>query len=456
MRRILLSALLASALALPAGAQFLHIQGVLVEPQNPTTHDNVRLTLVGTEGCPTTFQEPVFDDETVILNMAMAEDCVATPIPRPFGRTYAIGRRPAGPNRVEVRIKHLPGLTRWELFEVEPGPPGLALGEDDRFQVDLRWSNPKDGSSGTGYPRRLGQDSGAFWFFSPDNLEVTVKILDGRAVNGRWWVFIASMTDLRFEVDVSRAGGPVKTYVQTAGANRNFIDVDASFVEGPQGPVSDPVRLTPEIVIEPAQPTPADPVRVEVAVLNTEPDLAFVGMAGRDIVFNYNTYAYPSGDFPPPFRRFTAEANVGPLAPGIYTVDVREDHRHAFGRTFQVSAPLGQLGLHQDTDDSYFNVYVNLDPPLRGVGYGVPLTRESGYFWFFDPENIELTVKILDGRAVNGKYWVFIASMTDVAYTVEVEHCGSRFDPFGCGSVFYRSAQGVNQNVVDVDFLGNL
>ncbi|HEX6862270.1 MAG TPA: hypothetical protein VF414_05610, partial [Thermoanaerobaculia bacterium] len=101
-------------------------------------------------------------------------------------------------------------------------------------------------------------------------------------------------------------------------------------------------------------------------------------------------------------------------------------------------------------------VYVNLEPPLNGIGRGVPLTRESGYFWFFDPDNIELTVKILDGRAVNGKYWVFIASMTDVAYMVEVEHCASRFDPFGCGSVYYRNVQGMNQNVVDVDFVGNL
>jgi hypothetical protein len=451
MRKILLSALLASALALPAGAQLLHVQGVLVEPQNPTTHDNIRLTLVGVEGCPTTFKEPVFNDETVILNIAMAEDCVTTPIPRPFRRTYEIGQRPAGLNWVEVRVKDLPGLTRWELFEVSPGTPSLALGDDDRFQVHVNWSNPKDGSSGTGHPRRLGQDSGAFWFFSPDNLEVTVKVLDGRAVNGHWWVFIASMTDLQFEVGISRAGGPVKTYVQTAGANRNFIDVNASFVDGPQEPVSDPVRLTPEIVIEPERPTAADPVHVEVAVLNTEPDIRFTEVEGHSIFFDYSTWVYTADQPLPPLQRFTAEANVGPLAPGVYTVDVRQDAQHAFGRTFEVAAPHTQLHL-QDTADSYFNFYVNLDSPLGGVGYGVPLTRESGYFWFFDPDNIELTVKILDGRAVNGSYWVFISSMTDVPFTVEVERCTSHFDPFGCGSQIYQGVQGVNQNIIDTTF----
>ena len=79
------------------------------------------------------------------------------------------------------------------------------------------------------------------------------------------------------------------------------------------------------------------------------------------------------------------------------------------------------------------------------------LSRESGYFWFFDPDNVELTVKILDGRAINGSYWVFIASMTDVAFTVEVERCVSRFDPFGCASKIYRSVQGVNQSFIDVN-----
>lgn len=456
MKRILPAVLLASMLALPAGAQLLDIQGVLVEPSNPTVSDNVKLTIVGTEGCPTTSQGTAFNDQRVILHVAMAEDCVTTPVPRPLYHTFEVGKRPAGVNWVSVQVKDLSGFDRHELFEVSEDTTRLALGEDDLFEVQIHWSNPKDGSSGSGRARRLAQDSGAFWFFDPENLEVTVKILDGRPVNGHWWVFIASMTDLQFEVGISRAGGPVKTYAQTAGANRNFIDTGASFVEGTQKPVADPVRLTPEIVITPERPTPSDPIHVEVAVLNTEPDLEFIAVQGNDIVFNYFSYDYPSGGFPPPFQRYTAEANVGPLAPGIYTVDVRQGIEHAFGRTFMVNPPLGQLGLHQDTDDSYFNVYVNLDSPHGGVGYGVPLTRESGYFWFFDPDNIELTVKILDGRAVNGNYWVFIASMTDVAYTVEVERCISRSDPFGCGSVFYRSVQGVNQNAIDVDFRGNL
>ena len=451
MRRSLLTALVASALALPADAQY--VQGVLVEPRNPTASDRIQLSVIGLPGqCRLSFGKPFYDQEVsaVVLSAQPAPEC---PRPDPQHSIYypfEIEPLPAGLHYAEVRIQGLPGFTRRELIEVRPTVDQLDLGEDDRFQVRIRWANPRDGSSGMGHAKRLGKDSGAFWFFSPTNLEVTVKILDGRAVNGHWWVFIASMTDLAFEVDISRSGGPVKTYVQTAGANRNFIDVEPSFVEGPQ-PAPDPVRSTPEIVVEPNRPTPSDPVHVEVAVLNTEPDLSFVGVEGRNIVFHYNTYEYPAGIPFPPDKRVEAETTVGPLAPGVYTVDVRQDSQHAFGHTFEVWEPNTQLRF-LDTPDSYFNVYVNIDTPRGGVGRGVQLTNESGYFWFFDPDNIELTVKILDGRGVNGKYWVFIASMTDVPFTVEVERCLSHSDPFGCGSRLYRGLQGVNQNFIDTEY----
>jgi hypothetical protein len=47
-------------------------------------------------------------------------------------------------------------------------------------------------------------------------------------------------------------------------------------------------------------------------------------------------------------------------------------------------------------------------------------TEETGLFWFFDPSNWEVMVKILDGCAVNGYYWVFGASTTDVGFTLIV------------------------------------
>jgi len=47
-------------------------------------------------------------------------------------------------------------------------------------------------------------------------------------------------------------------------------------------------------------------------------------------------------------------------------------------------------------------------------------TDGSGLFWFFDPANWELLVKVLDGCALNGHYWVFLAGTTTVEYTLTV------------------------------------
>jgi acetyl esterase/lipase len=55
-----------------------------------------------------------------------------------------------------------------------------------------------------------------------------------------------------------------------------------------------------------------------------------------------------------------------------------------------------------------------------GSGTAVPLSEESGLFWFFAPANLEMLVKVLDGCPVNGHHWVFAAATTNVEYTLTV------------------------------------
>jgi CSLREA domain-containing protein len=55
-----------------------------------------------------------------------------------------------------------------------------------------------------------------------------------------------------------------------------------------------------------------------------------------------------------------------------------------------------------------------------GAAQGVTLTGDSGYFWFFDAGNVELTVKVLDACPVNQRYWVFAAGLTNVKVTLTV------------------------------------
>ena len=53
-----------------------------------------------------------------------------------------------------------------------------------------------------------------------------------------------------------------------------------------------------------------------------------------------------------------------------------------------------------------------------GAGTAVPvdISDESGLFWFFDPANIELVTKVLDGSRLNGHYWMFFGALSDVEY----------------------------------------
>ena len=55
-----------------------------------------------------------------------------------------------------------------------------------------------------------------------------------------------------------------------------------------------------------------------------------------------------------------------------------------------------------------------------GLGQAVALTADTGYFWFFDPGNVELVVKVLDGLGVNGHHWVFYGALSSVEYNLTV------------------------------------
>jgi hypothetical protein len=55
-----------------------------------------------------------------------------------------------------------------------------------------------------------------------------------------------------------------------------------------------------------------------------------------------------------------------------------------------------------------------------GHGNGVPLTADTGYFWFFDPANIEVATKVLDACNPFNDFWVFASGLTNVGVTLNV------------------------------------
>lgn len=55
----------------------------------------------------------------------------------------------------------------------------------------------------------------------------------------------------------------------------------------------------------------------------------------------------------------------------------------------------------------------------RGAG-AHRMTADTGYFWFFEPDNVELVTKVLGGCSVNDHFWVFTAGLTHVEVHLRV------------------------------------
>ncbi len=101
---------------------------------------------------------------------------------------------------------------------VSPAKSGCAAGSEtlclhgERFTVEIEWQDPQ-GRTGTGRAVPLTADSGYFWFFEPGNVELAVKVLDGRSLNGHYWVFYGALSNLRYTLTVTDTEtGASRTY----------------------------------------------------------------------------------------------------------------------------------------------------------------------------------------------------------------------------------------------------
>lgn len=161
-------------------------------------------------------------------------DC-SGPFQEAFGRDY----QPAGfdawvPVQQVVRVPEGAGSARFQMFFQRNEPAGtftgyfddaflastdsgLPLGSYGRFLIEASWETSTQ--SGAGHARLLTNESGYFWFFGASNIEVVVKVLDGCAVNNRFWVFAAGLTDVKVTMKVTdRTRGTEKTYTNPAGS----------------------------------------------------------------------------------------------------------------------------------------------------------------------------------------------------------------------------------------------
>ena len=116
------------------------------------------------------------------------------------------------------------------------GPAGVGVGgrdNDDRFQVEVGWATTT--GMGVGQVVPGGSDTSAnFFFFSADNWEMLIKVLDGCGITNHFWVFFAATTDVEFTVTVTDTQtDQVKQYFNPLGNPANAVTDTAAFATCP-------------------------------------------------------------------------------------------------------------------------------------------------------------------------------------------------------------------------------
>ena len=74
---------------------------------------------------------------------------------------------------------------------------------DHRFEIAASFTAPNGGPAGNAHMVQLTDDSAYLWFFSADNVEVLVKVLNGCALNSRYWFFAGGLTNVDVMITVT-------------------------------------------------------------------------------------------------------------------------------------------------------------------------------------------------------------------------------------------------------------
>jgi len=223
-------------------------------------------------------------------------------------------------------------------------PSELALCLGGRFRVEATWRDFQ-GNNGRGHAVSLTGDTGYFWFFDAANVEVILKVLDGRGLNGHHWVFYGALSTVEYTLTV--------TDVQT-GASRRYVNPP-----GRLGSVGDTMAFGSK------------------------------GATGAQRTLGPEAIGHK------PITRIRTAA-AAPCVPSATRLCLQG----------------GRFAVEADWRDFQGNT---------GKGMAVPLPGgDTGYFWFFGADNVEVVLKVLDGRPLTGKFWVFYGALSSVQYTLTV------------------------------------
>ncbi len=230
---------------------------------------------------------------------------------------------------------------------------------NDRFRVRATWRDFQ-GGTGTANVVKLTNDTGYFWFFDSDNVEILLKVLDACTFADSFWTFAGGLTSVAVNLEVTdTVSGEVKTYTNPLSTPFQPIQDTAAFSTCNAAAAPKVADVAPEIARARAQ----------------------------------LEWAQFQGDVLARTQAATASA-------ANCTAD---------GQTLCLNN--GRFQVKADWRDFSSGT---------GVGMAVPLTSDTGYFWFFSSDNVEVGIKVLDACDFSGSYWVFAAGLTNVETTLTV------------------------------------
>jgi hypothetical protein len=98
-----------------------------------------------------------------------------------------------------------------------PNATTLCL-NNGRFRVTATFLTPQAQSgNATAVPETT--DTGMFWFFSANNIETIIKVVNGCSFNQRYWVFAGGLTNVQVVLTVvDPLNGTTRTYTNPQGA----------------------------------------------------------------------------------------------------------------------------------------------------------------------------------------------------------------------------------------------
>jgi hypothetical protein len=234
-----------------------------------------------------------------------------------------------------------------------------------QFQFDVAASTGA-GDIAPGHVVMLTNDTAYVWFFNQANVEMVLKVINGCALGGNYWVFAGGLTNVQVVATV------LNTQTGQVAVINNSLGVPFQ---------TDLNTAALSCAIAPPQAAAERVTNSAVAADGTQ----VTREAPRSLVGEWYDRA----------------------AVGTACV-VDATHLCLNGGRFKVSS------VWQTSDGT------------SGPGQAVPIlppgvsAPDTGYFWFFGAANVEMVVKVIQGCGVNSHYWVFAGGLTNVKVTTTV------------------------------------